>query len=126
VGVVEPPALRRAVAFIDAHADQDIGMAQIAEAAGIRGCRGGCCHLVPSGSECVISPCGGRVVLHGELVDDVVVAGLGVGEGEAAVDLQAGAGGVAGVGLDVGVVDAVGFEPGEQEVSEPVGWHVVV
>ena len=35
VGVVEPPALRRAVAFIDAHAGEDIGMAQIAKAAGI-------------------------------------------------------------------------------------------
>jgi hypothetical protein len=37
---------------------------------------------------------------------------LGIGEGESAVDLQGGAGGVAGVGLDEGVVDA-GFDPQE-------------
>jgi hypothetical protein len=54
------------------------------------------------------------------LADDAVVAGLGVGQGEAAVDLQRGAGGVAGVGLDEGIVDALGFEPGEQEMPEPV------
>jgi AraC-like DNA-binding protein len=33
VGVVEPAALRRAVAFIDAHASEDIGIAEIAQAA---------------------------------------------------------------------------------------------
>ena len=33
VGVVEPAALRRAVAFIDAHAGEDIGIAEIAQAA---------------------------------------------------------------------------------------------
>ena len=62
--------------------------------------------------------------LHGELADDAVVAGLGVGQGKTAVDLQRGAGGVAGVGLDEGIVDALGLT-GEQEVPEPVGWHVV-
>jgi AraC-like DNA-binding protein len=35
-GAVEPTALRRAVAFIDAHAGEDIGTADIAEAARIR------------------------------------------------------------------------------------------
>lgn len=34
-GVVEPTAVRRAVAFIDAHAGEDIGIAEIAEAARI-------------------------------------------------------------------------------------------
>jgi hypothetical protein len=37
-------------------------------------------------------------VLHGEGVDDGVVGVLGVVEGDFGVDLQAGAGGVAGVG----------------------------
>jgi len=32
---------------------------------------------------------------------------------------------VAAVGLDQGVVDALGLEPGEQEVPQPVGRHVV-
>ena len=50
---------------------------------------------------------------------------LGVGEGEAAVDLQGLAAGVAAVGLDEGVVDALGLEPGEQEVPESVGRHGV-
>ena len=59
-----------------------------------------------------------------KLVDDAVVGVLGVGEGESAVDLQGGAGGVARVGLDEGVVDALGL-PGEQEVPEPVWRHVV-
>ena len=47
--------------------------------------------------------------LHGELADDAVVAGLGVRQGETAVDFQRGAGGVAGVGLDEGIVDALGL-----------------
>jgi hypothetical protein len=33
---------------------------------------------------------------------------------------------VAAVGLDEGVVDALCFQPCEEEVAEPVGWHVVV
>ena len=40
------------------------------------------------------------VLSDGEVADDVVVALLGVGEGEAGVDLQRLAGGVAAVGLD--------------------------
>src|SRR5512142_1958663 len=43
---------------------------------------------------------------HGELDDLLVVAVLGVGEGEAAVDLEGLAAGVPAVGLDEGVVDA--------------------
>jgi hypothetical protein len=42
------------------------------------------------------------------LADDLVVALLGVGQGEAGVDLQGLAGGVAAVGLDERVVDALG------------------
>jgi hypothetical protein len=45
---------------------------------------------------------------------------LGVSEGEAGVDLQGLAGGVAAVGLDERVVDALGLEPGEQEVAQRV------
>jgi len=55
-----------------------------------------------------------------EVTDGVVVALLGVGEGEAGVDLQGLAGGVAAVGLDERVVDALGLEPGEQEVAQRV------
>src|SRR5512142_1936102 len=58
---------------------------------------------------------------HGELGDLLVVAVLGVGEGEAAVDLEGLAAGVPAVGLDEGVVDALGFQPGEQEVPQLVG-----
>ena len=46
---------------------------------------------------------------------------LRVGEGEAAVDLERLAAFVSAVGLDEGVVDALGLEPGEQEVPELVG-----
>lgn len=56
-----------------------------------------------------------------EAVDDLVIGGLGVGEGEAGVDLEGLAVPVAGVGLDERVVDALGLEPGEQEVSQGVG-----
>ena len=45
---------------------------------------------------------------------------LGVGEGDPGVDLQRLAAGVAAVGLDEGVVDALGFEPGEEELAQPV------
>jgi len=46
----------------------------------------------------------------GEATDDVVVAVLGVGEGESAVDLHKGLpAGVAAVGLDEGGVDALGL-----------------
>ena len=41
------------------------------------------------------------VLSDGEVADDVVVALLGVGEGEAGVDLQGLAGGVAAVGVSV-------------------------
>jgi hypothetical protein len=41
--------------------------------------------------------------------DNAVVAGLGVGQGEAAVDFQRGAGGVTVVGLDESIVDALGL-----------------
>ena len=51
----------------------------------------------------------------------MLVAVLGVAEGEAAVDLQGLAAFVSAVGLDECVVDALGFEPGEQEVPELVG-----
>ena len=51
--------------------------------------------------------------------DDAVVGVLGIGEGESAVDLQGGAGGVVRVGPDEGVVDALGLT-GEQEVPKPV------
>jgi hypothetical protein len=54
-----------------------------------------------------------------------VVAVLGVGEGQAAVDFQGLSAGVAAVGLDEGVVDALGLQPGEQEVPQPVPGHVV-
>ena len=57
----------------------------------------------------------------GEAVDDLVVARLSVAEGDARVDLQAGARGMARVGLDQGVVDALGLQPREQEVPQPVG-----
>ena len=43
---------------------------------------------------------------------------LGIGEGESAVDLQGGAGGVAGVGLDEGVVDALGLT-GRERFTNP-------
>ena len=52
---------------------------------------------------------GDRAGQTGKIVDDVVVALLGVGEGEAGVDLQGLTGGVAAVGLDEGVVDALGL-----------------
>jgi hypothetical protein len=45
--------------------------------------------------------------LRSVLADDV--AGLGVGQGEAAVDFQRGAGGVTVVGLDESIVDALGL-----------------
>src|SRR5674536_219406 len=63
--------------------------------------------------------------LYGETGDRFLVGGLGVAERHPGVDLQRGAGRVSGVGLDQGVVDALGFEPGEQEVPEPVRCHVV-
>jgi len=46
---------------------------------------------------------------------------LCVGERDPGVDLERLAGGVPGVGLDQGVVDALGLEPGEEEVPEAVG-----
>ncbi len=49
----------------------------------------------------------------------MIVGRLGVGEGESAVDLERLAAGVAAVGPDEGVVDALGLEPGEQEVPQP-------
>ena len=52
----------------------------------------------------------GRGSLHRKAVDDLVVAVLGVGEGDAGVDLQGLAVGVAAVGLDKGVVDPLGLE----------------
>lgn len=55
----------------------------------------------------------------------MVVAGLGVREGEAAVDLERLPADVAAVGLDECVVYALGFEPREQEVPQPVGRHVM-
>ena len=57
--------------------------------------------------------------------DRLIVGRLGVGEGESAVDLERLAAGVAAVGPDEGVVDALGLEPGEQEVPQPVGRHIV-
>src|SRR5664280_2591590 len=63
--------------------------------------------------------------LYGETGDRFLVGVLGVAERHPGVDLQRGAGRVSGVGLDQGVVDALGFEPGEQEVPEPVRCHVV-
>jgi hypothetical protein len=60
------------------------------------------------------------VLSDGEVADDVVVALLGVGQGETGVDVQGLAGGVAAVGLDERVVDALGLEPCEQEVAEGV------
>jgi len=45
---------------------------------------------------------------------------LGAGQGEAGVDLQGLAGGVAAAGLER-VVDALGLEPGKQEVAQRVG-----
>ncbi len=55
--------------------------------------------------------------LRGEAVDDPVAALLGVGESDVGVDLEGLATGVAAVGLDGGVVDALGLEPGEEEVT---------
>ena len=54
-------------------------------------------------------PQGRRGWLHGESVDDLVVAVLGVGEGDPGVHLEGLAAGVAGVGLDEGVVDPLGL-----------------
>ena len=62
----------------------------------------------------------------GEPGDGLVVGLLGVSEGEAAVNLEGLLAGVAAVGLDEGVVDALGLEPGEEEMAEPVGGHVVL
>lgn len=53
----------------------------------------------------------------GKASDGVVVAVLGVSEGEPVVDLGRFAAGVAAVGLDQGVVEPLGLEPGEEEVS---------
>ena len=55
---------------------------------------------------------------HGESVDCLLIAVLGVAEGEAAVDFQGLAAGVTAVGLDECVVDALALEPGEQEVPQ--------
>ena len=51
----------------------------------------------------------------------MVAGGLGVGEGEAAVDLEGLSGLVAAVGLDESVVDPLCFQPGEEEVAKSVG-----
>src|SRR5450755_4853432 len=59
--------------------------------------------------------------LDGVAGDRLVVGVLGVGERDPGVDLQRLTGGVAGVGLDEGVVDPLGLEPGEQEVAKSVG-----
>ena len=56
----------------------------------------------------------------GEVTDDVIVALLSVGQGEAGVDLQGLAGGVAAIRLDERVIDALGLEPGKQEVAQGV------
>jgi hypothetical protein len=58
-------------------------------------------------------------LLRRKVADGVVVALLGVGQGEAGVDLQELADGVTAVGLDERVIDAY-FKPREQEVAEGV------
>lgn len=55
-----------------------------------------------------------------ELVDDLVVALQGGGQGQVGVDLQRLPLLVAAVGLDMRVVDALGLQPGQQEVPEPM------
>jgi hypothetical protein len=57
----------------------------------------------------------------GEVGDGVVVALLGVGQGEAGVDLQGLAGGVATVGLDERVVDALGLT-GRERFTNHAEW----
>ncbi len=57
----------------------------------------------------------------GKVADDVVVALLGVGEGEAGVDLQGLAGGMTAVRLDERVVDALGLT-GRERITNHAEW----
>ena len=114
--MVEPTVLRTAVTFglacgyvsdcsTSPHIRQTIALTEIWGAFGL---------AELAGDEAVrnVSPAanvGDRAGQTGKVVDDVVVALLGVGEGEAGVNLQGLTGGVAAVGLDEGVVDALGL-----------------